>query len=142
MNKHVPRRLIRQVRERAANQCEYCLLPQVSQEATFHIDHIHPCSRGGATELDNLALACVGCSLHKAAHHQGRDPRSGKLVRLYNPRSDDWEEHFAFTKSWRISGQTTIGRATIAVLKMNRTVLVAIRSELAQLGRYPPDVRR
>ena len=39
---HVPARLARLVRRRAAEVCEYCQLPQSSQEATFHIDHIIP----------------------------------------------------------------------------------------------------
>lgn len=98
MSSHVPRGLVSEVRERAANLCEYCLLSQASQEATFHVDHIVPRSRGGATTLENLALACVSCSLRKAARHRARDPRTGKLVPLFNPRLDIWSDHFAFTK--------------------------------------------
>jgi hypothetical protein len=32
---------------RAKNCCEYCGLSQVEQEATFHVDHIYPISKGG-----------------------------------------------------------------------------------------------
>jgi 5-methylcytosine-specific restriction endonuclease McrA len=39
---HIPVALQRLVRERAGRLCEYCRLPQVHQEATFHIDHIVP----------------------------------------------------------------------------------------------------
>ena len=101
MSSNVPRRLTGEVRARAGDVCEYCLLPQDSQEATFHIDHIKPRSRDGDTSLDNLALACVSCSLRKAARHRARDPRTGNLVALYNPRIDDWTDHFTFTKRWR-----------------------------------------
>jgi len=59
---------------------------------------------------------------------------------LYNPRFDDWNDHFAFTKRWRLSGRSPVGRATIKALDMNRAAIVAIRIELVQLGRYPPDV--
>ncbi|MDZ4657325.1 MAG: HNH endonuclease signature motif containing protein [Bythopirellula sp.] len=140
MSSSIPRPLAREVRERADDCCEYCLLRQDSQEATFHVDHIVPRSRGGPTTLDNLALACVSCSLHKAARQSARDPRTGKRVPLYNPRFDDWNDHFAFTKRWRISGRSPVGRATIEALDMNRAAIVAIRIELVQLGRYPPDV--
>ena len=63
-----------QVVERAGNRCEYCGLSQEGQEAVFHVDHIFPVSLGGLTELANLALACVSCSLRKAARVQVPDP--------------------------------------------------------------------
>jgi 5-methylcytosine-specific restriction endonuclease McrA len=60
--------------ERAKGSCEYCGLSQVGQEATFHIDHIVPISAGGPTEPENLALACVSCSLRKGARETAIDP--------------------------------------------------------------------
>jgi len=55
--------LRRSVIQRARNRCEYCGLSQEGQEAIFHIDHIVPAAAGGPTSLENLALACVSCSL-------------------------------------------------------------------------------
>jgi hypothetical protein len=52
-------------------------LSQAGQEAIFHIDHVVPRAAGGATTEDNLALACVSCSLHKGAKETGVDPDSG-----------------------------------------------------------------
>ena len=49
MSGHIPAQLVRQVRERAGDVCEYCRVPQASQEATFHVDHILPSIMGGAT---------------------------------------------------------------------------------------------
>lgn len=141
MTSRLSQRLAREVRERAGDACEYCLLPQAFQEATFHIDHVAPRSRGGPTVLDNLALACVTCSLRKAARIRARDPHTGRLAPLFNPRTDAWLEHFAFTKRWRLVGRSPTGRATIDALGMNRVAAVAIRSELVQLGRFPPRVR-
>jgi 5-methylcytosine-specific restriction endonuclease McrA len=51
---------------RARGRCEYCGLAQDGQEAEFHVDHIVPLADAGATELKNLALACVSCSLRQA----------------------------------------------------------------------------
>jgi len=53
------------VSTRAANRCEYCQLPSYLQVGGFEIDHILPRSRGGLTEIDNLALACPHCNAHK-----------------------------------------------------------------------------
>jgi len=137
MSSHIPARLVRAVRKRARALREYCRLPQDSQEATFHVDHIVPRSEGGATDLNNLALACVTCSLRKAAQLRARDPRTGRSVRLFNPRLDSWPKHFSFTKQWRMQGSTACGRATVAALGMNRLAIVAIRKELALLRRFP-----
>lgn len=38
MSSHIPLGIAREIRERAQENCEYCLLPQSSQEATFHIE--------------------------------------------------------------------------------------------------------
>jgi hypothetical protein len=65
----IPATLRRQVIERAGNRCEYCGLAQAGQEAAFRIDHVVPAIVGGNTSLENLALACVSCSLA-----QGRSP--------------------------------------------------------------------
>jgi 5-methylcytosine-specific restriction endonuclease McrA len=138
MSSRIRATLAREVRERAGNICEYCLLPQDSQEATFHIDHVVPRSRGGPTILDNLALACVTCSLRKAARHRVRDPHTGRSVPLFNPRTDTWSRHFSFTKGGRIVGLTSTGRATVRSLGMNRAAIVPLRRELLKLGRFPP----
>jgi 5-methylcytosine-specific restriction endonuclease McrA len=66
----IPISLRRLVVQRAGNRCEYCHLSQVGQEATFHIDHIIPVVADGKTTADNLALACVSCSLHKSARQK------------------------------------------------------------------------
>ncbi|MGP8235676.1 MAG: HNH endonuclease [Limisphaerales bacterium] len=59
----IPASLRREVRERAEERCEYCGLAAAAQEAAFHIDHVIPVVVGGLMNLDNLALACVSCSL-------------------------------------------------------------------------------
>ena len=138
MTSHISAAMLRAVRERARHICEYCRLDQESQEATFHIDHIEPRVNGGLTVLDNLALACVSCSLRKGYRNKYRDPWTGRRVRLFHPRRDNWDDHFIFTPRWQIRGRTPIGRATTAALDMNRIGIVAIRTELAAVGRFPP----
>ena len=124
-------KLRRLVVRRAENRCEYCGLSQDGQEATFHVDHIVPETADGKTEAENLALACVSCSLYKGARMRGVDPESGAEVPLYNPRAHDWRRHFVWD-GVHIVGRTRIGRATIAVLRMNRPLILAIRMEEAE----------
>jgi hypothetical protein len=136
----IPFRLVRAVIRRAGNRCEYCLLDQSGQEATFHVDHIIPRVKDGPTSLRNLALACVSCSLRKAARTTAIDPTSGKQVFLFNPRTDDWSDHFTWNAD-EVVPLTPTGRATVAALGMNRFLAKAIRREEMLLGRHPPESR-
>jgi 5-methylcytosine-specific restriction endonuclease McrA len=138
MSDTISARLARRVRRRARGACEYCRLPQWTQEATFHIDHIQPRADGGRTAYDNFALACVSCSLKKAARTLARDPDTGTLTPLFQPRKHIWSEHFHWTKSWRLQGLTPTGRATIKALGMNRPGVVRIRRVWASVGKFGP----
>ena len=76
----IPVALRKEVIDRAKNRCEYCQISQVGQVATFHIDHVIPVVAGGETTSDNLALACVSCSLRKGARQKLQDSVTGKTV--------------------------------------------------------------
>ncbi|XZE18346.1 HNH endonuclease [Pirellulaceae bacterium SH449] len=132
-------RLIQEARDRAHDACEYCLLPQRSQEATFHIDHIVPRREGGETDVVNLAFACVTCSLRKGARMFAIDPQSQWTVRLFHPREETWSEHFRLNDEFEFEGLSPTGRATIVAMGMNRPAIVSIRKELHLLGRFPPN---
>lgn len=132
----IPARLRRLVVRRAGNRCEYCGLSQEGQEATFHIDHVTPVVAGGATVTDNLALACVSCSLRKAARQTAADPQSSDEVVLFHPRRDSWQTHFQWQAEY-VVGLTATGRATIDALEMNRPLILAIRCEETLRGRHP-----
>ncbi len=131
--------LRRQIIKRAQNRCEYCPLSQASQEATFHIDHVVPLVAGGPTTLQNLALACVSCSLRKGARRVGLDPQSQQSVPLFSPRTDRWYDHFRW-EGVQMVALTPTGRATLAALQMNRPLILAIRHEEQLRGRHPPAV--
>ncbi len=87
-----------QVRERAGSRCEYCQLHQKdSPLAALHVEHIRPITHGGTDELENLALACIDCNLHKGPNLTGVDPETAQVTELFNPRRDVWSDHF----EWR-----------------------------------------
>ena len=137
MREHITTQLRRLVLERAQHRCEYCGLSQEGQEATFHVDHVVPVKAGGPSTVDNLALACVSCSLRKAARQKAVDPETGIETSIFNPRKDVWLDHFQWDGVLMV-GRTTTGRATVDQLRMNRLLILAIRQEEVERGRHPP----
>ena len=134
--RYIPAKLRRLVIRRAAGRCEYCGLSQAGQEATFHIDHIIPVTAGGLTAAENLALACVSCSLRKSARQTAVDPQTGEEAALFHPRQDVWSEHFQ-CRGVKLVGITATGRATVKALSLNRAAILAIRQEEVARGRHP-----
>jgi hypothetical protein len=89
-------------------------LPDAAQLGSFHCDHVDPASRAGPTRSNNLAWACPWCNGWKLAHIKARDPQSGVVVNVFNPRRQRWNGHFAWSSDYlRIIGLTPTGRATI-----------------------------
>ena len=133
----VSAQLRRLVIARASERCEYCGLAQAGQEATFHIDHITPVAAGGETGADNLALACVSCSLRKSAKQTALDPETNGEVPLFNPRRHRWDVHFRWNGA-QLIGRTAVGRVTIVVLEINTADRVLLRQALIDEGVFPP----
>lgn len=133
----VPKLQRERVRDRAGNCCEYCRLPESGGTVSFHVDHIIPVKHDGSDHLDNLCLACVKCNAHKSHDLTGFDPLTGEVARIYHPREQIWDEHFAIQVSIYIEGLTPEGRTTARVLQMNTEDRVENRQILAELGEYP-----
>ena len=134
---NVAREVARLVQQRAGNRCEYCRMHQALQGATFHVEHILPRSQGGHSIPDNLAWACPSCNLHKSDRIAAANPLTGSEVLLFNPRRDDWAEHFAID-GFQIVGLTDIGRATLTTLEFNGACRVQIRKAEAVFKLFPP----
>lgn len=117
----------RLVRTRAGGCCEYCRLDEASSPlASLQIEHIRPKKHHGDDGLENLALACIDCNLHKGPNVAGIDPLSSQLTALFHPRLHVWEEHFEILEG-RVHGRTAIGRVTIDVLNFNSAEQVLLR---------------
>jgi len=121
------------VRERADSRCEYCHLSERVAELPFQVDHIVAEQHGGPTSEENLAFACVRCNRYKGPNLSGIDPESGRITRLFNPRTDNWAEHF-FWDDAILAARTAIGRATIVVLHVNHPDAVNQRTVLLKEG--------
>ena len=123
--------------QRAGSACEYCQMQPEYDSLPFEIDHIIARKHGGTTVARNLALACFSCNNHKGPNIAGRDPRTGRIVRLFNPRRDNWQEHFRWDGPLLV-GLTPVARATIGVLEINLPRRVALRESLIEENRIPP----
>ena len=116
------------VRERAGHRCEYCLVHQEdSPLAALYVEHIVPKIHGGTDDLENLALACMDCNLHKGPNLTGIDPQTQRVTELFHPRRHRWEDHFERDGLYLV-GKTAIGRTTVRVLNMNSEGQLTLRS--------------
>jgi hypothetical protein len=135
----LPRSMQEQVRQRARALCEYCHTIEQWQYVPFTVDHLVPLAQGGTTVPENLALACFHCNRRKAIQTAARDPQTGAVVSLFNPRQHVWSDHFVWSADGLLLlGITPIGRATITALALNRERVVAIRAADIAVGRHPP----
>jgi hypothetical protein len=136
---YVARALRELVARRARHRCGYCLTQEAVVGTPMQIEHIVPESLGGPTEEDNLWLACALCNVHKGDRVVAVDPTTGEVVRLFNPRTQRWADHFAWSAAgdW-IVGRTPAGRATASALHLNRPSLVVARRAWIDAGWHPP----
>ena len=134
---NLPASLAAAVRERAEDRCEYCRMSQSLQAATFHLEHIMPLAKGGASTAENLALACPSCNLRKSDRISATDPETHAFVALYHPREHRWSEHFAW-RATTVVGLTPTGRATIAAFDLNHPRRLRIRIAESDFGLFPP----
>ena len=127
------------VEARAGGACEYCRLLQAATGVTFHLEHVAPRSRGGETQLNNLALSCPGCNLAKGDRATGEDS-SGKTQTLFNPRDYEpwllgWHLHFALENaSGMIIPRTEVGEATVNTLHVNDSLRLFARRLQISVG--------
>lgn len=140
---HLPAALKQAVSERAQGCCEYCVSQADYSPDPFSGEHIIPRSRGGTDELDNLAFSCLGCNFKKFTSVDAIDPLTGERVPLFHPRSDRWNEHFAWSEDFTlIKGLTPTGRATVKKLGLNRKGVVNLRQAMIALKTHPPEFRK
>lgn len=112
-------------------------MPQAAHVRTFAIDHVVARQHGGPSTPDNLALACLRCNSHKGPNLAGIDPETGRMTRLFNPRSDVWADHFRWNSPY-LTGLTDVGRTTIDVLTINHPDYIGLRESLILEGLFPP----
>src|SRR5262245_63272033 len=124
--------------QRANRCCEYCQMPQEFEDLVFQIDHVIAISHGGPTQASNLCLACFSCNSFTGTNLAGIDPKTKKVVTLFNPRRHKWVRHFHWDGPVLL-GRTPTGRTTIATLRINLNHRIATRQALIDEGVFPPS---
>ncbi len=136
----IPPKVRREVIKRVSGFCEYYHTDSTFSDSPFDVEHIIAVAVGGKTNLENLALSCHGCNLHKSSKTTGYDVLSEEIVRLFHPRTDAWDKHFDWANNYsEVVGLTNIGRATVETLKLNRKGLVNQRNLLFRFGEHSPN---
>jgi len=124
-----------EVVRRAAGRCEYCRIPVKFDFLPAQVDHIISEQHRGLGRKSNLALTCAHCNAHKGPNIAGIDPHTKRLARLFDPRREEWRQHFRFVGG-RVVGTTVCGRITVYVLNINDPIRIAIRENLMEAGLF------
>jgi hypothetical protein len=135
----IPPKLRKAVEGDAEYRCGYCLTPASFMPVRFEIEHIVPKAAGGKTVRTNLWLSCPSCNRFKGAKVDAIDPETLVVVPLFNPRTQNWFEHFEWSEDgMQIIGRTAIGRATVEALKLNHPWWMECRTEWVLRKNFPP----
>jgi hypothetical protein len=133
MTSYISSEFRRLVIERAAGRCEYC---RIRESDTFYgcqIDHIIAVKHSGATIESNLVLTCAFCNRYKGTDIGSITKSTGEYVRFYNPRTDQWQDHFRFV-DFEIRPLTPIGETTCSILRFNDPDRVLEREAINDIG--------
>jgi hypothetical protein len=123
----------------AGNRCGYCRAHQQYVYETLQIEHIEPRAHGGSNNEVNLWLACALWNRAKREQTHGRDPATGRWVRLFNPRRQQWKRHFQWSEEGtEIIGRTMCGRVRVGALHSNNDLAVLVRKNWIKAGWHPP----
>lgn len=125
------------LRRKAKNRCGYCLLPQSLNPTLLEIEHLTPTAKGGTDEEENLWLACRLCNGYKGTQTEVFDSKTNQTIPLYNPRTQNWNEHFKWNNEF-IIGKTVCGVATTTALKLNNEIILPVRKKWILAGWFPP----
>lgn len=136
---HISTKLRQQIAVDARHRCGYCLTTTQIIGRPMVIDHLSPEAKGGATERENLWLACRRCNEFKGTRTQATDPLTDEQVPLFNPRWQSWRVHSSWNaRATHVVGLTAVGRATVIALRLNNPDIVGARALWVQAGWHPP----
>lgn len=124
------------MRDRAGEHCEYCLIAESQASPPHEPDHLIALKHGGQTTSENLALACFDCNRFKGSDIASIDAVTSELVGLFNPRTQQWPEHFRLNGAY-IVPLTAVGRVTEKLLRFNLPSRLELRAHLIERGKYP-----
>ncbi|MFZ1756009.1 MAG: HNH endonuclease signature motif containing protein [Caldilineaceae bacterium] len=136
----MPSALYYRLLEEAGPCCGYCRTCALVIGQPLTIEHIIAIAKGGTSDILNLWLSCRRCNQFKGVQIEAVDPESGIVTPLFNPRTQRWQEHFAWSAdATQIIGLSPIGRATVVALRLNNDDIVSARQLWVSVGWHPPQ---
>jgi len=115
-------------------------MPQSGTVLPHEVDHIGSQKHVGPSTLENLCWACAWCNSRKGSDIAAHPPGSEEIVPLFNPRHDVWEEHFRW-EGTILQGKTSVGSATIELLRINQPERIDHRRLMMQVGLWHKSSR-
>jgi len=135
----MPSALYYRLLEEVGPCCGYCHTCAHIIGQPLTIEHIIAIAKGGTSDILNLWLSCRRCNQFKGTQIEAVDPESGIVTPLFNPRTQRWQEHFAWsTNATQIIGLSPFGRATVVALRLNNDDIVSARKLWVSVGWHPP----
>jgi hypothetical protein len=114
------------------------LLHEDDSYSPHQVDHIVSRKHGGPSSAENLAWCCLRCNIRKGTDLGSLTAVGGQLIRLFNPRTDRWSDHFRL-KGAVIDPMTPEGEVTARLLQLNLDKRVVERVLLLATGTYPRE---
>ncbi len=140
MSRYISKKLKEKIRRQARFRCGYCLRSEALTGMPMEFEHLQPIASGGKSVEENLWLSCRRCNEFKGIQIRAFDTETKKQVPLFNPRTQDWNEHFYWSADGtQIIGKTPTGRATVAALNLNEEIIVIARRLWVSVGWFPPE---
>ena len=136
MSRYLSNKLKELVPKRANFRCEYCRLSAEFSYFPFHIEHIISLKHGGKTISLNLAYACPLCNIKKGSDIATFLNNPDVLIRFFNPRIDNWNDHFNIEETGLIAAKTPIGEATIKIFNFNHPDSIIERAEMIRFDSF------
>lgn len=99
----------------------------------FHVDHVRAIQHRGIDVLESLCYAYSRCNHFKGPNLSSHDPLTDVHVKLFNPRTDNWDDHFRLDGPV-IVGLSPQGRVTVELLQMNEPRRLNLRATLHDEG--------
>jgi hypothetical protein len=137
MNKAKRKQLKKLAAIRAGGRCEYCRVLEYLSNYAFHLEHIIGLQHGGSSLPDNLAYVCSWCNWKKGPNIATIINASVELIPLFNPRTQNWFDHFNADTAGVLHGKSSVGKATIKLLELNHPERIKERFEMMKGGYYP-----
>ena len=136
----IPQATRERVAQQAVFRCGYCLTQERVSGIPLTLEHLMPRAKGGIDTEENLWLSCRLCNEAKGIQIEAPDSETGELVPLFNPRQQQWGDHFMWSEcGTRVIGTTPTGRATVIALSLNSEFRVRARALWVEVGWHPPE---